>query len=230
MSDSFTRKLCSGAIAGMIGTAVIYPLDVLKTRIQSGKKGFGLYRGLPATLMGIAPEKAIKLATNDYMRSILGPDTVINRIMAGATAGICQVVVTCPMEAIKIHMQVSKANFIRVISNLGLRKVYRGLGATILRDVPFSMIFFPVSGFLMEKSSPFVGGVVGGCVAAALVTPMDVIKTRLQLDPNQTIMSCFRALRLEGPEAFFKGIVPRCLIVSPLFGISLFFYEIQKKF
>lgn len=71
----------AGAIAGIIGGSITFPLDTIKTRLQnnasgeysgimdvirktyarSGIKGF--YKGLPAVMVGITPEKAIKLGS-----------------------------------------------------------------------------------------------------------------------------------------------------------------------
>ena len=74
-----------GSIAGATGATAVYPIDLVKTRMQNQRTGsyigelmyrnsfdcfkkvirhegvFGLYRGLVPQLMGVAPEKAIKL-------------------------------------------------------------------------------------------------------------------------------------------------------------------------
>lgn len=74
-----------GSIAGATGAASVYPIDLVKTRMQNQRTGSyigelmytnsfdcfkkvmrhegpsGLYRGLVPQLMGVAPEKAIKL-------------------------------------------------------------------------------------------------------------------------------------------------------------------------
>ena len=57
---------------------------------------------------------------------------------------------------------------------------------------------------------------------------MDVVKTRLQVKPTEGQYvykgwwDCAGRIRAEeGPRAFFKGSIQRCLIVAPLFGITL---------
>ena len=66
--------------------------------------------------------------------------------------------------------------------------MYRGTAATLSRDVPFSVLFFPGYANLKkllanekgENSIPslLIAGGAAGAIAAAAVTPTDVIKTR----------------------------------------------------
>lgn len=70
----------------------------------------GLYRGLLPQIIGVAPEKAIKLTMNDFMRDKLASDGRINlpcEILSGACAGASQVVFTNPLEIVKIRLQVA---------------------------------------------------------------------------------------------------------------------------
>ena len=57
----------------------------------------------------ITPEKAIKLAANDYFRHRLttrdGKLPVHREMVAGGSAGLCQIVITTPMELLKIQLQ-----------------------------------------------------------------------------------------------------------------------------
>lgn len=183
-NSSLTTKLICGAIAGVIGTSIIFPLDIIKTRLQTQKptgpkkefpyngmldcgrkiiklEGFkGFYRGLAPNLVGIIPEKAIKLAVNDYARErcaalldMENPDNIplMYGMLSGATAGLCQVIATNPMEIVKIQLQlqgsragaaVSKVSALELVKQLGLKGLYKGSTATLARDVPFSLIFF----------------------------------------------------------------------------------------
>ncbi|KAJ2739569.1 mitochondrial aspartate-glutamate transporter agc1 [Coemansia sp. BCRC 34301] len=276
-------KLGNGAVAGITGVTIIFPLDMVKTRLQNQKPingrlpyagvvdcfrqivryeggARGLYRGLVPNLAGVTPEKAIKLAANDIMRGMLANHigTTPERLpvaygaLAGATAGLCQFVATNPMEIVKIHMQVSKGtstSALGIVRQLGVRGLYHGTAATLLRDVPFSLVFFPLQAYLAqtaqwvwhgsrEKPSTLcvlAGSTVAGMVAAAAVTPADVVKTRLQSSvqpspPYAGVVDCAsRIWGNEGPRAFFKGTVPRCLTMAPLFGIALMMYDMQQK-
>ena len=74
------------------------------------KEGFfGMYRGSAVNILLITPEKAIKLAANDFFRHKLttkeGKLPIHREMMAGGSAGLCQIVVTTPMELLKIQMQ-----------------------------------------------------------------------------------------------------------------------------
>ncbi len=84
-------------------------LDCLKKVFRY--EGFlGLYSGLLPQLVGVAPEKAIKLAMNDLVRGRLS-DPKNNEIpfwgeiVAGMCAGGSQVLFTNPLEIVKIRLQ-----------------------------------------------------------------------------------------------------------------------------
>ncbi len=147
---------------------------------------------------------------NDYAREhwanhlkIDNPDNIplFYGMISGATAGFCQVIATNPMEITKIQLQLQgsrsgtkKITALDVVKQLGLKGMYKGTFATLSRDVPFSLIFFSLVSTLKKagtregQSTPlsivFGSGILSGAVAASVVTPMDVIKTRLQVIPS----------------------------------------------
>eukprot|EP01122_Echinamoeba_exundans_P005859 TRINITY_DN1602_c0_g1_i1.p1 TRINITY_DN1602_c0_g1~~TRINITY_DN1602_c0_g1_i1.p1 ORF type:complete len:307 (+),score=73.62 TRINITY_DN1602_c0_g1_i1:28-921(+) len=273
---SLTEKLVSGAIAGIIGSTATFPLDVVKTRLQNQKPGpdgvlpyrgmmdclrqslkadglGGLYRALPAVIVGITPEKAIKLGVNDFMceyfRGRLNTEQlpIPYLVAAGATAGTAQFVATNPMEIVKIRMQTSVGQTtMQVVKELGFFGLYTGARATLLRDIPFSMLYFSTYGWLRQRwtdkdgnislMNAFLAGGLAGTFSAAAVTPADVIKTRLQAKPTpgqapytgiRDVYS--RIVAQEGHSALFRGAGPRVIVIAPLFAIALAVYELQKK-
>ncbi|KAG8235434.1 hypothetical protein J437_LFUL015499 [Ladona fulva] len=215
-----------------VGATAVYPIDLVKTRMQNQRTGsyigelmyrnswdcckkvirhegfIGLYRGLVPQLMGVAPEKAIKLTVNDLVRDKFmdrnGNLPLYGEIVAGGCAGGSQVIFTNPLEIVKIRLQVageiasaSKISAISVVKDLGLFGLYKGAKACFLRDVPFSAIYFPAYAHTKVKLadengynhplSLLAAGAIAGVPAASLVTPADVIKTRLQVCLNSTV-------------------------------------------
>lgn len=312
--NQLLTNILTGAVAGVVGQSTVFPMYVLKTAVQNAarpttivaaarkvvrKQGLrGLYRGLPPALVGVAPEKAIKLSMNDFFRSRLAdPDTGVvslaSSVLAGAGAGLCQVVATCPMEMLMITMMTRATedgrkpkSLTHLVRELGLPGLYRGTLATLARDVPFSMVFFSMNAAVKDRLADeqgkvsigrvFLAGITAGSTAAAMSTPMDVIKTRLQADvgaggarppppppptrggaqgvvprpprpaavapaaggaaaaalrePYRGIADCARrVVTEEGVRALFKGVEARVMIISPLFGITLLFYEAQRR-
>ncbi|KAM9305178.1 electrogenic aspartate/glutamate antiporter SLC25A12, mitochondrial [Gastrophryne carolinensis] len=269
-----------GSIAGAVGATAVYPIDLVKTRMQNQRSSFveelmyknsfdcfkkvvryegffGLYRGLLPQLVGVAPEKAIKLTVNDFVRDKFtqrdGSIPLLAEIMAGGCAGGSQVIFTNPLEIVKIRLQVAgeiatgpKVSAVSVLRDLGFIGLYKGAKACFLRDIPFSAIYFPVyahSKTLLADERGHIGafqlltaGAVAGVPAASLVTPADVIKTRLQVAARagQTtysgVIDCFRKiLREEGATALWKGAGARVLRSSPQFGVTLVTYELLQR-
>ncbi|XP_043483189.1 calcium-binding mitochondrial carrier protein Aralar1 isoform X3 [Leptopilina heterotoma] len=270
-----------GSIGGAVGATAVYPIDLVKTRMQNQRTGsfigelmyrnsfdcckkvirhegfFGLYRGLVPQLMGVAPEKAIKLTVNDFCRDKFsdknGNIPLMGEIVSGACAGGSQVIFTNPLEIVKIRLQVAgeimggqKVRAWAVVKELGLFGLYKGARACFLRDVPFSAIYFPMyahtkarmadEGGYNTPLSLLISGAIAGVPAAALVTPADVIKTRLQVvaRKGQTtyngLMDCTRKIyREEGARAFWKGATARVFRSSPQFGVTLFTYELLQR-
>ncbi|XP_022211011.2 calcium-binding mitochondrial carrier protein Aralar1 isoform X1 [Drosophila obscura] len=270
-----------GSFAGAVGATVVYPIDLVKTRMQNQRAGsyigevayrnswdcfkkvirhegaLGLYRGLLPQLMGVAPEKAIKLTVNDLVRDKLtdkrGNIPVWSEILAGGCAGASQVVFTNPLEIVKIRLQVAgeiaSGNKIRawsVVRELGLFGLYKGARACLLRDVPFSAIYFPTyahtKAMMADKNgynhplTLLAAGAIAGVPAASLVTPADVIKTRLQVvarSGQTTYTGVWDATKKimaeEGPRAFWKGTAARVFRSSPQFGVTLVTYELMQR-
>ena len=167
-------------------------------------------------------------------------------------------VFTNPLEIVKIRLQIQgelakKSDTPRrsaawIIRNLGILGLYKGASACLLRDVPFSAIYFPTYAHLKKDffgESPqkklgvlqlLTAGAIAGMPAAYLTTPADVIKTRLQVEArkgeaiyNGNIDCARQILKHEGFRAFFKGGPARILRSSPQFGFTLAAYEVLSK-
>ncbi|KIJ54336.1 hypothetical protein M422DRAFT_201453 [Sphaerobolus stellatus SS14] len=274
-----------GGIAGSFGATIVYPIDlgmqnqrsnVVGQRLYENSidcvrkvfrnEGFlGFYRGLGPQLVGVAPEKAIKLTVNDLVRSrAMDPETgritLPWELVAGGAAGGCQVVFTNPLEIVKIRLQIQgeaakmegakPKGAVHIVKQLGLFGLYRGASACLLRDIPFSAIYFPAYSHLKKdifnegyngKKLGFLetlaSAAIAGMPAAYLTTPADVVKTRLQVEARkgQTTYkgltdAFIKIYREEGFKALYKGGPARVIRSSPQFGFTLVAYEYLHKF
>uniref|UniRef100_A0A4W5KLY4 Solute carrier family 25 member 12 n=1 Tax=Hucho hucho TaxID=62062 RepID=A0A4W5KLY4_9TELE len=271
-----------GALAGATGATAVYPIDLVKTRMQNQRSTssfvgelmyknsfdcakkvlryegfFGFYRGLVPQLIGVAPEKAIKLTMNDFVRDKFTTEDntipLFAEVLAGATAGGSQVIFTNPLEIVKIRLQVAgeittsrRVGALTVVRDLGLFGLYKGAKTCFLRDIPFSAIYFPVYAHTKAEFADEQGrigplqlltaGAIAGIPAASLVTPADVVKTRLQVAARagQTtyngVIDCFgKIIAEEGFRALWKGAGARVCRSSPQFGVTLVTYELLQR-
>jgi solute carrier family 25 carnitine/acylcarnitine transporter 20/29 len=166
-----------------------------------------------------------------------------------------------PGERIKCLLQVQAANTGAVAKYAGpvdcakqlyreggIRSVYKGTAATLLRDVPASGMYFMTYEWLQRVLTPegksrsdlsvgrtlFAGG-MAGIFNWMVAIPADVLKSRLQTAPEGTypkgIRSVFKQLmKEEGIFALYKGATPVFLRAFPANAACFFGYELATKF
>lgn len=168
-------------------------------------------------------------------------------MLAASMGEVAACLVRVPTEVVKAKMQTSGgsgglADTVRQVITqerhgpLGfvMGGLYRGFGITLFREIPFAMIQFP----LYERSKQWIAnqynqpsgatpiqgavcGSVSGGIAAALTTPLDVVKTRLMLGsdksgkPYANAMDVLRrSVSEEGASVLLQGIQPRVMWIS----------------
>ncbi|KAF9390293.1 hypothetical protein CPB97_009633 [Podila verticillata] len=266
---SALQSIMAGAMAGTAVDTALFPLDTLKTRMQS-KAGFaasggfrGVYSGLTTAVIGSAPGAAMFFFGYEGLKKTLSavmPDPQHAPLvhMMSATGGeIVACFVRVPTEVIKQRMQTKQftatsAAVKSVIHNEGVLGFYRGYFSTVAREIPFSCIQFPLYEYMkrtwaastdraaVDPWQAAICGSISGGFAAAVTTPLDVVKTRVMLSQrNPTgaqssayysgITSTFkRILAEEGPRALFSGVGPRVMWISIGGSIFLGVYEKTK--
>ncbi|XP_076366312.1 mitochondrial glutathione transporter SLC25A40-like [Tachypleus tridentatus] len=201
-----------------------------------------LWSGLPTALVMAAPATVIYFTLYDQLRACLLHHSNASKqalwvpMLAGATARVIAVTVISPLELIRTKMQSKKLSYseigkaIRSLVQLkGFLSLWRGLGPTVLRDVPLSSIYWASYEhlkfrFQMEQPSfwfSFTAGATAGTVAAVLTLPFDVVKTHRQIElgeldihtkySNRQLTSTYDLLthiyRQRGVKALYAGNV-----------------------
>ncbi|OUM51982.1 hypothetical protein BVG19_g1128 [[Candida] boidinii] len=266
----FLISLVSGGAAGTATDLAFFPIDTLKTRLQA-KGGFfsnggwsGVYKGLGSAVIASAPSASLFFITYDYMKRelktilpnyIKDTQTCLNvtHMISASLGEIAACLVRVPAEVIKQRTQASHFNsslesFKHILHNKSgegiLKGFYRGWSTTIMREIPFTMIQFPLYEYLklrwsklleVDHVQPYQGALCGsfaGGIAAALTTPLDVIKTRLMLSKEKLSVGKLisNTYKEEGFKVFFSGIGPRTMWISAGGAIFLGVYEAVNDF
>ena len=261
------NSLICGGLAGVAVDIALFPLDTIKTRIQS-RQGFiqsggfkGLYTGLGPMAFASFPGAASFFVTYDYIKNSkllvdhnnnsnsLSFTSVRNQVIAATGGELVACLIRVPSENVKQNLQALNYKTLKE-ALIGINKrerygFYKGYFATILREIPFSIIQFPLweggkkliantrgeGGSCTPFESALCGSFAGG-FAGAVTTPLDVIKTRLMTSPEKYsgILNTIRIInKEEGNATFLKGLKPRVTWIS--IGGFVFFgaYEELKK-
>ncbi len=272
-SAKYVRK--AGGLAGTVVDISLYPIDTLKTRLQSSRGfaasgGFrGIYGGVGSAIVGSAPGAALFFVTYESSKKLFrnydnsgdcGKDMnsmvphfeeAVEHMAAASLGEIVACAVRVPTEVVKQRAQASQhPSSLAALQDILVRRssggmiavwrgLYRGWGITIIREVPFTIIQFPLWEALKKWRLEVTGrdsnsatesaifGAISGAIAAGVTTPLDVLKTRMILakEKQQIIPLTRRILSESGPRAFFAGLGPRIVWISAGGAIFLGSYQ-----
>ncbi|XP_013075474.2 S-adenosylmethionine mitochondrial carrier protein-like [Biomphalaria glabrata] len=259
----FKVALLAGGAAGTAVDVILFPLDTIKTRLQS-EAGFiksggirGVYSGLLSAALGSAPGAALFFVAYETSKSIYGSLVQheglqsIGHMMAATLGEVTACLVRVPVEVVKQRTQVfstssSLESFRYTMRSEGLKGFYRGYASTVMREVPFSVIQFPLWELMKSKVSEKTGqpvtawqssicGAVAGGTSAAITTPLDVAKTRIILAKKGSTVAkgdigfvLRQVIHERGLPGLFSGMVPRVVWISIGGSIFLGVYEKVK--
>lgn len=239
-------------------------INEMKSVYQSkGIRGFwsgggtGLLMSIPNTVVYMSAYEESKILISSVLST--SDSSVVRSFspgIAGALARMISVTAIAPFELVRT-VQASGENkaFVQVardvISANGIKGLYRGWTPTILRDCPFSAMYWYTFEALKPRYSrlfssllgptdysmlvSFASGSTAGLIAAAITHPYDVIKTQQQLQSlsktaqvsNGTgVLSLYHK---QGISGLYKGLGLRLTTVIPACGIVITVYEAVKS-
>jgi solute carrier family 25 (mitochondrial S-adenosylmethionine transporter), member 26 len=256
----------AGGTAGLSVDVALFPIDTVKTRLQS-ERGFwrsggfkGIYNGLGPCAAGSIPTAALFFVTYDGLKSYLSQYTESSQaplvhMVSASFAEVVACIIRVPVEVAKQRRQAFsvKSNITSIgilreaYKTEGIRKgIYRGFKSTIMREIPFSFIQFPLweyfkANWEVRTNTPLspvsvsICGAVAGAIAAAITTPLDVAKTRIMLaDQNElgkrSVFEVMRNIyRDRGIRGLFAGFVPRVMWITIGGAVFFGFYDLTTR-
>lgn len=206
------------------------------------------------------------MLTYDHLLNETFPSLVpaaVVPLTAGITARTMITSIVSPLELIRTNLQSTPpspstphtlrstlSSIAALARTHGHLHLWRGLGPTLWRDVPFSGLYW--AGYEACKHNlnqrgfegagvAFASGATSGTAAALLTSPFDVLKTRRQallmsgaLGGSQSeAVGTFAVLkeivRSEGVSALYAGVVPRIAKIAPACGIMIACFEVRAS-
>ncbi|KAG2221352.1 hypothetical protein INT45_012398 [Circinella minor] len=239
--------------------------DCFKQIIKSDG-ALGLYRGMATPLASITPIFAVSFFSYDLGKKMAlaarskdadpnAPMTLAETTFAGAFSAVPTTLVMAPSERIKVLMQIQgqggEAKYkgpMDAVKQLykegGIRSIFRGTGATLLRDSPGSAAYFvayelikksmtPKDGSDLQFSAVLFAGGMAGVAMWSIAIPPDVIKSRIQSAPAGTysgMVDCLqKTIKADGASALFRGLGPAMLRAFPANAATFLGVEYSRK-
>ncbi|KAL1455576.1 hypothetical protein WDU94_009660 [Cyamophila willieti] len=232
----------AGSLGGVALVYVGQPMDTVKVKMQTYphlyssmvdccKKVWthegvvrGFYAGtIPAILANVAEnsvlfacyglcQKLVSFTTNTKNVEDMG---ILENASAGCLASFFSSFTLCPTELLKIQLQASHEETLKlgnpskinlgiygltkqIIRNDGVLGLFKGFGPTVAREMPGYFVFFggyeATRTFLAPANKPkeecgalatMAAGGVGGILLWTVIFPFDVVKSRIQASSQQ---------------------------------------------
>ena len=226
----------------------------------------GISRSFCHRLISV-PSSTCYMLTYDYLLNDTLPPLLpaaVVPLTAGITARTLITSIASPLELVRTNLQSTPLSpdtphtLRSTLSSIGALArthgslhLWRGLGATLWRDVPFSGLYW--AGYEICKRSlnrsgykgphvAFVSGALSGTAAALVTSPFDVLKTRRQAllmsgsvgtsvstsNADGIVAVLKEIVRTEGISALYAGIMPRIAKIAPACGIMIACFEVCR--
>eukprot|EP00002_Diphylleia_rotans_P015845 TRINITY_DN3069_c0_g1_i2.p1 TRINITY_DN3069_c0_g1~~TRINITY_DN3069_c0_g1_i2.p1 ORF type:complete len:281 (-),score=58.89 TRINITY_DN3069_c0_g1_i2:193-1035(-) len=174
---SHSANMIAGATAGMMEHVVMFPVDTIKTRLQSAhganspyrgvfrglthiiktEGAASLFRGVGAVASGAAPAHALYFATYEITKDKLSPyvPLAVATSIAGACATTASDAIMTPWDVVKQRLQMENSPYKgvtdcvkRIFQTEGIRAFYLSYPATLTMNIPFVSVHFTTYEFM----------------------------------------------------------------------------------
>lgn len=177
----------------------------------------GLYRGIGAMGLGAGPAHAVYFSVYELCKRFFSrgkPNNSAAHAVSGVFATVASDAVFTPMDMVKQRLQLKSSPYKgvgdcvrRVLMEEGVGAFYASYKTTVLMNAPFTAVHFATyeaaKRALMEVSPESANderlvvhataGATAGALAAAVTTPLDVVKTQLQCQVKGIVFFFYHA-------------------------------------
>uniref|UniRef100_A0AAF5PVR1 Mitochondrial carrier protein n=1 Tax=Wuchereria bancrofti TaxID=6293 RepID=A0AAF5PVR1_WUCBA len=229
--EAFVHFL-GGALGGTAGTAITCPLEVVKTRLQSAEYAC---TALSHSHSEGASKARIQLSHPHILLSHSGIRTSVN---SPQKLQLCYVPPTCAVQRnvqlfAKPGLSVQQSRsiytfFKQIVVNEGFSALFKGIGPNLIGVAPSKAVYFCTYSSckrLLNSLDIFVSNsamihmssaATSGFVAATVINPVWLVKTRLQLHKGPlSVTECIRRVwKADGFRGFYRGVTASYVGIS----------------
>jgi len=165
-------------------------------------------------------------------------------MVAGSFAGAAEHLVVFPFDTMKTFLQADgargRAELRELIKTNGVSRLWRGVSTTLMGCVPAHAGYFSIYewgkitfGADGPHHAPLAAAATGALATVAhdaVMSPMDVVKQRLQLGFHANVVDAFKSIsRTEGPIALFRSFPTTLAMNMPFAAFSIATNESLRK-
>lgn len=232
------QKMISACLGSLVTSFAVTPFDVVRIRMQQQE------------IMKLTPtccEPAVKNAASATARlALLTPVKEVLSPVFWLNQHYCNSPQTCP----KITSTVQ--GIMSISHNEGPKALWRGLLLTLFMAVPSNIIYFTGYEYIRDHSflqspvlNPLLCGLLARVMAATVISPLELLKTRFQSIPSVSISSLTpitrtkvlssllrdsaKMLQDKGIGLLFTGLKITLWRDVPFLGIYWLCYEFFKE-
>eukprot|EP00730_Choanoeca_flexa_P015959 TRINITY_DN7449_c0_g1_i1.p1 TRINITY_DN7449_c0_g1~~TRINITY_DN7449_c0_g1_i1.p1 ORF type:complete len:320 (+),score=37.99 TRINITY_DN7449_c0_g1_i1:150-1109(+) len=271
-STALYEQIIASSGATLAVTTFASPINMVKVRVQAntlpvapmeavrqlwrenGVRAF--YSAWPISVAMSIPSGVVYILTYEQCRDYMAAHLLASHqlgyapLLAGFTSRIVCSTIFAPLELLAIKVQCSSNPSIaktiaKVYRNEGIAGFYRGLGLTLLRDAPFSALYWMFMTDFKTRihqrhpnwaaNHPFettFAAAGSGCFLAGVLTqPMDILKTRMQTATTCiSLRTVLRGLYANyGVLGFFQGLGLRTMQMVPASALFMACFEAGRR-
>ncbi|KAL6892611.1 mitochondrial carrier domain-containing protein [Trichoderma longibrachiatum] len=254
------QKMVSAMSGSLLTSLLVTPLDVVRVRLQSQSSTKAAtttvrtvdFSKLMRTTTSLTPVQSTELGVTACCREVFFAGGSIDYCLAvpkmegiAAPSGSSAAAADCAVEEVQRKTYNSTIDGLRKIArNEGFTTLWRGLSPTLVMTIPANIIYFtgydwlrfnpvsPFSGF-SDDYAPLLAGSAARLVAATAVSPIELIRTRMQAahggSTTNHLVETFNGIRSmvasHGYTSLWRGLTLTLWRDVPFSGLYWWGYE-----
>ncbi|KAL8920241.1 MAG: hypothetical protein Q9172_004594 [Xanthocarpia lactea] len=254
------QKMLSAVSGSLLTSLLVTPLDVVRVRLQSQPNTASLPRPSSSSIpsfSNLPPNLGVTACCrevfwiNNTSPVCLASGPTLTTSVDSITPSTTAAAANCAVDETRRKTYTSTLDGLRKIArNEGLSSLWRGLSPTLVMAIPANVIYFtgydilrshkrsPVNQFVSDGYAPLVAGSVARVSAAAVISPIEMFRTRMQAAPagtsgmgvfKETLSGLKKLVQAQGYTSLWRGLTLTMWRDVPFSGIYWWGYEAGRN-